>query len=298
MRKTKDNRQLSPNRWNSAQEANQDNVSHFPCFLHPDVTVGGGGGGVIPSRCLSYSNQQLPLLKKPSSSIQDFSDVMDTRILSALSDDHGNEWVIVGRLGHEDTQNLDWKVRYPTNVAFQAFVFLAANGFNNIHQSVGLLSSARIKPSSNPEAICNSKSAYEEHNIADSSKCDSRHADASTTTAWTQQTNEGTPYRQVMQVSDRQTERAPSRHLHSANAAVLANNEEHSTSLTERDASHDPKGYGQATLPERARNSKPTPTSLWTRYLQVKSTARLIQRVRERSFTDKSTKYWLLQTRV
>ncbi|XP_066979446.1 uncharacterized protein [Macrobrachium rosenbergii] len=291
MRKTMDNQQFFPKVWNSATTGNHDNVPHFPCCLHPDVTVGG-----FPSGCVTYINQLLPVPNQPS--IPNCLE-MDTRSLSTLSEDHGNEWVIVGLLGHEDIENLDWKVRYPTNIGFQAFVFLSANGFINIRQSISLVSSARIKPLSDPEVISNSKSAYEESNIVEEAcKCDSRHANAGTTPAQTQQTIPGPPRWQVMQVSDRQAERAPSRHLYPANSTTLANDQEHST-LTELDTSHDLKGRrGQSILSERARNSKLTRMSLWTRYLQVKSTARLIQQVRERSFTDKSTKYWLLQTRV
>ncbi|XP_068241199.1 uncharacterized protein [Palaemon carinicauda] len=287
MRKTQDEPLLLLQQWILPEEGIREKSRCLPCFLHQDVTVGN------PSRSITQTPRQLPVYREATS--LDRSEMMNTQILTKLSEACG--CVIVHHRGHEELANLGGKVRRCSpNMGFQVLIIMRTISFNSIQEGIIFVLSAKIKSSSTPELMCNSTFAAEKPiTNEETEKGSFKSANAFPTQEQTKQTFPNSSYWQVMQLRDRQAD--PQRLLNSLNLTV-ATQCKVQTRITEFVSSQDLQGNAQCILSGRAMKSKLACTALWLRHLQIQSTGRLIQRVRERSFTKKSTEYWRLPARV
>ncbi|XP_064120392.1 uncharacterized protein LOC135225050 [Macrobrachium nipponense] len=221
---------------------------------------------------------------------------MDAKGSSILIDHYGSNWVTMGLLSGNMNENLDWKARYLTEIGFQALIILRASGLTSLQKNTSFASAPRSEPVHKPEVTRSSKTGFEKAAASrEKDKNAHRRPKTSVTPSQMQQTSPDTPHGQRTPSSGCQ-EALQARMTSPQKLETLADS---SIQMRPTDSFlSDTKGNDQLSISGRARKSKLACQSLLLRHLKIQSTGRLIQKVRERAFTEKSTKYWRLQTKV
>ncbi|XP_068241227.1 uncharacterized protein [Palaemon carinicauda] len=212
---------------------------------------------------------------------------MEIQVSAAPMNSNEFDWVIMDHICQNGMENLDWKAMYPADFGFQALIIFKANGFNNVHRNISFVSPFRTEPIHNPEVTPVSKRAFTEPKPSDDeSKCDYGCSNRSSRPTDSQA-------RQAVTTDALDTSMDSTHRLTLTDSKKQVRPTEIVNGLTQNTTKN-----LQPNLLKSACKSKHICKPLWLKYLQMQSTSRLIQNIRENSFTEKSTKYWRLQTRV